>query len=678
MFSNEINTNQFDSNNFIYPQNSQCDFSSENPETDFAKIKILGQGGLGTVAQVVHTPTKTVFAGKLIDKKILEISESANNLQAEVDYLKQISHPNLSNYYGSIPLEDSFMLLSDYCHYGSLRQILDIRQQVLSEDQISILIKDVLTSLLFLHNNVQIIHRDIKASNILLTKNGEVKVSDFDIYKLFDSQTSQAMTIVNTPYWIAPEVLSALPYTFSSDIWSVGITTVELCEGAPPYAELSGSKAIIEIAVRGFPGYRFPSMHSPELCNFISHCLESDPKERWTIEQLLEHPFIKRAERLNRQETLNDLINLASFNSENGGSSSFSSPLSPTQNDFLKCEFDGGSFEGMVDFLSHKFDDANSDLINSNSFCGKNLNVQSNSINEFNIPFGEIGGFSSFTDFDSFKDQISPLQQGNPNHQPPSFNSFKTTNSGFDSFNGMNIPFAQGDNQGFDSFQNAESPSFSSFRGFDSFIQINDTKSNEMKEAISNDASDSFKRMEIPPMEDSSKVDSTKPNSNPSSPKPHRVSFNIGSSTISSSAGSSPNRKTRVQYNFSPPQRTEHIQPVSDELFVGASRALSAKIPFVPFQIKKKKPKKKEENVTALSMMDKMTEDEQRISEIREQLKKPTLVYAMTIFLLFIFIFGVKPSFYLCGLLLVVSMFLLHLENEKEERQNTTDRPIHQ
>jgi serine/threonine protein kinase len=107
---------------------------------------------------------------------------------------------------------------------------------------------------------------------------------------------------------MAPEVISGISYSFPADLWSVGITAVELAEGAPPYAELPPPKAMIEIATKGFPGYRFPTKHSAEFCDFVSHCVAQDPKQRWTIPELMEHPFIQREARLVRANVLAEML----------------------------------------------------------------------------------------------------------------------------------------------------------------------------------------------------------------------------------------------------------------------------------------------------------------------------------------------------------------------------------
>ncbi|KAH0792621.1 STE family protein kinase [Histomonas meleagridis] len=281
---------------------------SVNPREIFTVLKVIGKGGFGTVSQIVHRPSMKILAGKLINPTLVDES-SKSELQHEIELMREVRSNYTVQYYGSVPYDNSLMILMEYCDLGSFRDILDRNEQVLSEDQISLVIHDLLKGLELIHTKHRIVHRDIKSANILLTSEGEIRIADFGVSRRFEaSGTCHTMTIVGTPYWMAPEVISGILYSFSADIWSVGITAIELAEGAPPYVEYSPTKAMIEIAIKGFPGYRFPAMHSTEFCDFVSHCLEMNPNDRWSIPQLLEHPFIKRAERMDRKEVLRNFL----------------------------------------------------------------------------------------------------------------------------------------------------------------------------------------------------------------------------------------------------------------------------------------------------------------------------------------------------------------------------------
>jgi serine/threonine protein kinase len=280
---------------------------SVDPKKIFMKLKTIGTGGFGTVSQMVHRPSMKVLAGKLINSGLVD-DDTRDDIQAEIRIMREVKSRYTVQYYGSVAYENSLMMLMEYCERGSLRDILDSRRRVLSEAQISIILHDLLNGLHLMHHDHRIIHRDLKAANLLLSRDGGIKIADFGVSGQFDVANCHSITTVGTPYWMAPEVILGTQYSFPADIWSVGITAVELAEGSPPYMELTPQKAMIEISERGFPGYRFPAMHSVEFCDFVSHCAIRNPEERWTIDQLIEHPFVKRGERISREEVLADLL----------------------------------------------------------------------------------------------------------------------------------------------------------------------------------------------------------------------------------------------------------------------------------------------------------------------------------------------------------------------------------
>ncbi|OHT13588.1 hypothetical protein TRFO_03353 [Tritrichomonas foetus] len=401
-----------------------------DPKTIFTKLKVLGKGGFGTVLQIVHRPSMKVLAGKLINPNLVD-ENSKQEIEHEIELMRAVDSDYTVHYYGCIMFEGSLMILMEYCDRGSLRDLLDAREQVLSEDQISIVLHDLLKGLQIIHKRNRIVHRDIKAANILITTDCEIKIADFGVSRQFDAGACQTMTIVGTPYWMAPEVISGTSYSFPADIWSVGITAVELAEGAPPYIEFAPTKAMIEIAIKGFPGYRFPTMHSPDFVDFVSKCLIVNQHERWNVDQLLEHPFIQRAERMPRAQVLRDLLKptksrgrrdsmdystLSTNNPISGlpqsvpqtNDSTFqmnSSVLSyadnvnlPTGRNFANSEFDGNSFSGMAMMMSQRFEPGTFKLPVGNQIMGGN---SGDSLSSFNLPLGQ-NPFDSLQ-FASFK-----------------------------------------------------------------------------------------------------------------------------------------------------------------------------------------------------------------------------------------------------------------------------------
>lgn len=283
---------------------------SADPNSLFSTIKCIGKGGFGVVCEVLNKALQQNFAGKIINTSILD-PQSEKSIQQEITVLRTVRSPCIIKYYGCVHLKTSKMLLLEYCDKGSLRQILDSRNKVLNENQIAIVMHDLLVALDVLHNKHNIIHRDVKAANLLFNSKCEIKLCDFGAsVKKEDANDAKTNTIIGTPYWLSPEIISGQPYSYASDVWGAGITAVELAEGAPPYVEFPPTKAMIEISRTGFCGLREPSNHTPIFTSFIISCLKQNPDERPTVSDLLNHPFIKQVDTLNRKQEMGELLNV--------------------------------------------------------------------------------------------------------------------------------------------------------------------------------------------------------------------------------------------------------------------------------------------------------------------------------------------------------------------------------
>lgn len=271
-----------------------------NAEEVFTEDRQIGEGGFGKVVTLIYKPSGNVFAGKMISTKALDRS-SREALKHEIDLMRQIVTPYTVHYYGSVNYGGALTILMEYCDCGSLRDIMDSKRKTLTEPQISVVLHDALIGLLMLHEKYHIVHRDIKAGNILLNSRGEIRIADFGVSRQFDvERTMQTCSIVGTPYWMAPEVINGSKYSYPADVWSVGATAIELAEGAPPYCEFPTMKALVEIATKGFPGFRSGNKLSKEFQDFVKQCMRFEPSERATIQQLLQHPFILRTEKYDR------------------------------------------------------------------------------------------------------------------------------------------------------------------------------------------------------------------------------------------------------------------------------------------------------------------------------------------------------------------------------------------
>ena len=175
-----------------------------DPQTIFTKLKVIGKGGFGIVSQLLHRPSMKILAGKLINPRLVN-KKSKIEIQNEIKLMREVDSPYTIHYYGSFPYNGSLMILMEYCDRGSFRDILDAREQVLNEDQISIVMHDLLKGLQIIHSKYHIVHRDIKSANLLLTSSGDIRIADFGVSRKFDSTgTCHTMTIIGTPYWMAP------------------------------------------------------------------------------------------------------------------------------------------------------------------------------------------------------------------------------------------------------------------------------------------------------------------------------------------------------------------------------------------------------------------------------------------------------------------------------------------
>ena len=282
-------------------------FTLSTPENDFEKVKEVGKGGYGIVVELLHKPSGEHFAGKLIFPEFVQ--DDTEMIKSEISVLKETSSDYTVRFYGIIKFEGKYCIIMDFCDRGSLRDIIDYRNEVLNEQQIAFVMHDLLEALVILHKK-QIIHRDIKAANILVTSKGVIKVTDFGVSRQFDvgAKTFSTVSIIGTPYWMAPEVIDGKKYSYPADIWSVGTTAVELAEGGPPYCEFPPTRAMVEISTRGFPGFRNGNDLSDTFQDFVSRCMVINPMKRATPEELLQHPFITQINGLNREEVFNYLV----------------------------------------------------------------------------------------------------------------------------------------------------------------------------------------------------------------------------------------------------------------------------------------------------------------------------------------------------------------------------------
>ncbi|XP_068438106.1 TRAF2 and NCK interacting kinase b isoform X4 [Clinocottus analis] len=271
-----------------------------DPAGIFELVELVGNGTYGQVYKGRHVKT-----GQLAAIKVMDVTgDEEEEIKAEINMLKKYSHHrNIATYYGAFVkknppgMDDQLWLVMEFCGAGSITDLIkNTKGNTLKEEWIAYVCREILRGLTHLHQH-KVIHRDIKGQNVLLTENAEVKLVDFGVSAQLDRTVGRRNTFIGTPYWMAPEVIACdenpdATYDFKSDLWSLGITAIEMAEGAPPLCDMHPMRALFLIPRNPAPRLKSKKW-SKKFQSFIDSCLIKSHSQRPSTEQLLKHPFIR-------------------------------------------------------------------------------------------------------------------------------------------------------------------------------------------------------------------------------------------------------------------------------------------------------------------------------------------------------------------------------------------------
>ncbi|KAJ6235568.1 sterile20-like kinase [Anaeramoeba flamelloides] len=307
---------------------SSLGISKADPSMIFELIEKLGKGSYGTVYKAREKGTGEIVAIKMIE---IEDDEVLEDLIIEIGILKKCKHKNI--------------IVMEYCGGGSVRDICQILEKGLNEKQIAAIMYGVLEGLHYFHSNRKI-HRDIKGANILLTDRGEVKLADFGVTAQLSKTISKRDNVIGTPYWLAPEIIQEFQaYDSRIDIWSLGITAIELAEIVPPLSDIHPMRFLFLISKKESPKLKNHHKYSREFNDFISKCLIKNCVKRPHSKTLLKHTFIKKGKKYlklniiaNLVEDVKFLIRKRGYRFAEDTSSSSSSSESDPSSEFTTSE----------------------------------------------------------------------------------------------------------------------------------------------------------------------------------------------------------------------------------------------------------------------------------------------------------------------------------------------------
>ncbi|EPX72757.1 STE/STE20/PAKA protein kinase Shk2 [Schizosaccharomyces octosporus yFS286] len=268
---------------------------SKDPSTLFSVKHKLGQGASGSVYLAKVKADHQFYKNGLVAIKSIDFHSQSRKelLLNEITVMRESFHPNIVSFLDAFLIKERHLwVVMEYMDAGSLTDI--IQRHKLNEEQVARICLETCKGIQHLHAR-NVIHRDIKSDNVLINKEGQIKITDFGFCARLMDRSHKRVTMVGTPYWMAPEIIKQQKYGTKVDIWSLGIMIIEMLENEPPYLGEDPMKALYMIAKTGTPSLKKPELVSKELLSFLNSCLNTDTVFRATAAELLNHSFLRRA-----------------------------------------------------------------------------------------------------------------------------------------------------------------------------------------------------------------------------------------------------------------------------------------------------------------------------------------------------------------------------------------------
>lgn len=280
---------------------------SEDPLNYYELLSKLGEGGAGSVFLCKNKETNENFAVKRIE---IQNDEHRDMIVNEIILTKLSASPYIVNYYESYDNEGFLWVIVELMK-ASLTDLILGNIGKIPERIIAYIIREILLGLKAMHDDFRI-HRDIKSDNILLSLNGAVKLADFGYAAQLTQEQHVRHSVVGTPSWMAPELVTGSDYGVGVDIWSLGIVTIEMVLGEPPYLDESPMRALYLIATKPSPSVPRNAGWSNNLANFVDFCLTKEPSRRPGCDILLRHPLMSGVNQNDKQDFIDFITSWAS------------------------------------------------------------------------------------------------------------------------------------------------------------------------------------------------------------------------------------------------------------------------------------------------------------------------------------------------------------------------------